>query len=235
VGKGVTDLSPGDRVISNGPHAEIVCVPRNLCAKIPPEVSDEEAAFTVLSSVALQGVRLAQPGLGDKFMVIGTGLLGLITVQFLKASGCEVLAVDINEGRLGLARGLGAQTINAGSSDVIQAALSWTGERGVDGVLITASSESDEIVHQAAQACRKRGRIILVGVVGLKLRRADFYEKEITFQVSCSYGPGRYDEKYERFGQDYPFGFVRWTEQRNFEAVLESIREKRLRLGELIT
>ena len=235
VGKGVTDLSPGDRVVSNGPHAEIVCVPRNLCAKIPLEVSDEEAAFTVLSSVALQGVRLAQTGLGEKFLVIGTGLLGLITVQFLKASGCEVLAVDINEGRLGLARGLGAQTINAGSSDVIQAALSWTGERGVDGVLITASSESDEIVHQAAQACRKRGRIILIGVVGLKLRRADFYEKEITFQVSCSYGPGRYDEKYERAGQDYPFGFVRWTERRNFEAVLEAIKGKRLRLGELIT
>lgn len=235
VGKGVTDLAPDDRVVSNGPHAEIVCVPRNLCAKIPPEVSDEEAAFTVLASVALQGVRLVKPELGERFLLIGVGPLGLLAIQFLKASGCEVMAVDINAGRLEKARALGAFVVNSSVNDVIQSALSWTGEKGVDGVLITASAETDEIVHQAAQACRKRGRIILIGVVGLKLSRADFYEKEITFQVSCSYGPGRYDEKYERAGQDYPFGFVRWTEQRNFEAVLEAIKEKRLRLGELIT
>ena len=236
VGTGVTDLKPGDRVISNGSHAEIVCVPRNLCAKIPDIVSYEEAAFTVLASIALQGVRLSAPTLGEWFMVFGLGLVGLLTVQFLRASGCPVLAVDVSESRLRLAESFGAETVNLGKgTDPVAAALVWTGGRGVDGVLIAASAKGDEIVHQAAQACRKRGRIILVGVVDLNLNRNDFYEKEITFQVSCSYGPGRYDEKYEQAGQDYPFGFVRWTEQRNFEAVLESMRVGQLHVKELIT
>ena len=236
VGAGIADLQPGDRVTSNGPHAEVVCVPRNLCAKISDGVTDEEAAFAVLGSIALQGVRLAVPTLGERFIVFGLGLVGLLTVQLLRANGCWVLAVDISEKRLRLAEAFGAETVALGKeTDPVAAALAWTGGRGVDGVLIAASAKGDDIVHQAAQSCRKRGRIVLVGVVDLNLRRGDFYEKELTFQVSCSYGPGRYDEKYEQAGQDYPLGFVRWTEQRNFEAVLEAMRTRQIRVKELIT
>jgi len=236
VGSGITDLQPGDRVASNGPHAAVVCVPRNLCAKVPDGVSDDEACFTVLGSIALQGIRLAAPTLGERFMVFGLGLLGLLTVQLLRANGCSVLAADISEKRLKLAASFGAETADLGKgTDPVTAALAWTGGRGVDGALITASAKGDEIVHQAAQACRKRGRIVLVGVVDLNLRRSDFYDKELSFQVSCSYGPGRYDEKYEQAGQDYPLGFVRWTEQRNFEAVLDAMRAGQLRVGDLIT
>lgn len=236
VGPGVTDLQAGDRVASNGPHAEVVCVPRNLCAKILDQVSDDEAAFTVLASIALQGVRLAMPTLGERFVVFGLGLVGLLTVQLLRASGCAVLGVDVSAARLALAKGFGAETVDLSQgTDPVAAALAWTGGRGVDGALIAASAKGDQIVHQAAQACRTRGRIVLVGVVDLDLKRDDFYKKELTFQVSCSYGPGRYDERYEQAGQDYPLGFVRWTEQRNFEAVLEAMQEGRLKVRELIT
>jgi predicted dehydrogenase/threonine dehydrogenase-like Zn-dependent dehydrogenase len=236
VGPGVHDLAPGDRVASNGNHAEIVCVPRHLCAKVPEGVADEAAAFTVLGSIALQGVRLAQPTLGERFVVFGLGLLGLLTVQLLRASGCEVLAVDLNAGRLALAESYGASTVNlSAGGDPVTAAEAWTHGVGVDGVIITASAKTDAIVHQAAEACRKRGRIILVGVVGLNLRREDFYEKELSFQVSCSYGPGRYDDKYEQAGQDYPIGYVRWTEQRNFEAVLGALAAGRLDVASIVT
>ena len=235
VGAGVSEFKPGDRVVSNGSHAEIVCVPKTLCAKIPDGVSDEQAAFTVLSSIGLQGIRLVQPALGEKVVVFGLGLIGLVTVQLARASGCEVLGVDINPDRTRMAESFGAKTINATEGDPITAAAAWTEGKGADAVLITASAKTDEIVHQAAEMCRKRGRIVLVGVIGLNLRRSDFYEKELTFQVSCSYGPGRYDENYEQGGQDYPYGFVRWTEQRNFEAILGSMKSKQLDLDGLIT
>ena len=234
VGEGVHDIRPGDRVVSNGPHAEIVCVPRNLCAKIPDSVDDGQASFAVLGSIALQGLRLAAPSLGEKFMVFGLGLIGLLAVQLLRANGCEVMGVDVNPNRLKLAEAFGAETVAAGGDPVV-AANAWTGERGVDGVLIAASAKKDQIVHQAAQSCRKRGRIVLIGVVDLNLSRSDFYEKEISFQVSCSYGPGRYDEKYEQGGQDYPYGFVRWTEQRNLEAILTAIKAGSLKVDDLIT
>jgi predicted dehydrogenase/threonine dehydrogenase-like Zn-dependent dehydrogenase len=223
----------GDRVASNGPHAEVVCVPYSLCARIPDEVSDEEAAFTVLASVGLQGIRLAEPALGEKFVVYGLGLIGLVTVQLLRTNGCEVLGIDLDPRRLELARTFGAQAVSG--ADALEAAHAWTRGKGADGVLITASASTDEIVHNSGQMCRKRGRIVLVGVVGLNLKRSDFFEKELTFQVSCSYGPGRYDESYEQKGQDYPYGFVRWTEQRNFEAVLELMRARRLDVKPLIT
>ncbi|HPS03343.1 MAG TPA: zinc-binding alcohol dehydrogenase, partial [Candidatus Sumerlaeota bacterium] len=236
VGAGVRDFQPGDRVASNGPHAEIACVPRNLCAKIPDSVTDEQAVFTVLASIGLQGVRLAQPTLGERFLVMGVGLVGLLTAQFLLASGCEVLVSDFSADRLKRAEAFGARTVNlAEGGDPIAAAQAWTQGQGVDGVLVTASAKTDEIMHQAAEACRKRGRIVLVGVVGLNLRRSDFYAKELSFQVSCSYGPGRYDEKYEQGGQDYPAGYVRWTEQRNFEAVLGALRSGKLSVEPLIT
>lgn len=234
VGPGVRGVQPGDRVVSNGSHAELVCVPVNLCAKVPDGVDDDAAAFTVLGAIGLQGVRLAQPTLGEKFVVFGAGLIGLLAMQLLRASGCEVLAVDLDSSRLELARSFGARTVNVGG-DPIAAAEAWTSGYGADGVLVTASTKNDELMHQAATVCRKRGRIVLVGVVGLNLRRSDFYEKELTFQVSCSYGPGRYDDRYEQGGQDYPFGFVRWTEQRNFEAVLGALAAGRLQTRELVS
>ncbi len=235
VGAGVEGFKVGDRVISNGPHAEVVCVPTNLCAKIPDGVTSEEAAFTVLSSIALQGIRLIEPTLGERVVVTGLGLIGLIAVQLLRANGCEVLGVDLDERKLALAREWGAETANVGAGvDPVAAATAFSGGRGVDAVLITASAKTSEIVSQAAQMCRKRGRIVLVGVVGLDLKRSDFYEKELSFQVSCSYGPGRYDATYENQGRDYPFGFVRWTEQRNFEAILELIRSGKLDVKSMI-
>ena len=236
VGPGVMDLQPGDRVISNGNHAEVVCVPRNLAAKVPENVCDEHAAFTVLAAIALQGVRLVQPTLGERVLVFGMGLVGLLTVQILRSSGCEVLAVDLNAERLTLAERFGAKTVDLSEGvDPIAAAKGFTDEQGVDAAIITASAKTDEIVHQAAESCRKRGRIVLVGVVGLNLRRSDFYQKELTFQVSCSYGPGRYDDNYEQGGHDYPLGYVRWTEGRNFEAVLGAMSNGSLDVSPMIT
>lgn len=235
VGSAVTGYKVGDLVASNGSHAEVVCVPQNLCARVPENVSPEQATFTVLGAIGLQGIRLAKPTLGEKFVVYGAGLIGLVTVQLLRASGCEVLAVDLADKRLEMAQSFGAQVCNGGKADPVAVAGSWTEGTGVDGVIITASAKSDEIVHQSAEMCRKRGRIVLVGVVGLNLRRSDFYEKELTFQVSCSYGPGRYDDAYEQKGQDYPPGFVRWSEQRNFKAVLDAMATGRLDVSALIT
>jgi len=236
VGPGVTAFQPGDRVASNGPHAEIVSVPKHLCAKVPDGVTDEQAAFTVLSSIGLQGIRLLEPSLGEKVVVYGLGLIGLISIQLLRAHGCDVLGIDINPDRTRLAETGGVRTVCvAEGADPVAAAEAWTRGRGVDGVLITAAAQTDQIMHHAADMCRKRGRIVLVGVVGLNLRRSDFYEKELTFQVSCSYGPGRYDERYEQGGMDYPIGFVRWTEQRNLEAVLEAMAEGRLKVDDLVS
>jgi predicted dehydrogenase/D-arabinose 1-dehydrogenase-like Zn-dependent alcohol dehydrogenase len=235
VGAGISEFKIGDIVASNGPHAEVVCVPKNLCAKVPDGVNEECAAFTVLSAIALQGVRLINPTLGEKIVVFGAGLIGLVTIQLLRASGCDVLAVDLNPGRLELAKRYGATVCDASSGDPVAAAGAWTEGAGVDGVIVTASAKTDAIMHQAAEMCRRRGRIVLVGVVGLNLRRSDFYEKELTFQVSCSYGPGRYDENYEQKGLDYPPGFVRWTEQRNFQAILTAMSSGQLDVSALIT
>ncbi|MBC7285687.1 bi-domain-containing oxidoreductase [Hoeflea sp.] len=236
LGTGVAGFAAGDRVASNGRHAEIVSVPVNLCARIPDSVGDEQAAFTVLAAIGLQGIRLAAPTLGECVVVTGLGLIGLLTVQMLKAQGCRVLGIDFDAARLALARQFGAETVNPGAdADVLAAAQAFSRGRGVDAVIITASTKSDEPVHQAAQICRQRGRIVLVGVTGLKLSRADFYEKELSFQVSCSYGPGRYDPAYEEGGQDYPVGFVRWTERRNFEAALDMMAAGTLDVAPLIS
>lgn len=221
VGAGVSGFAIGDRVVSNGKHAEVVAVPVNLCARVPDGVDDEAAVFTVLAAIGLQGVRLAEPTLGECVVVSGLGLIGLITVQLLRAQGCRVLGLDFDPARLALAQSFGAEVVDLRNTDPLPLAHAYSRGRGVDAVLIAASTRSDEPVHQAAQMCRKRGRIVLIGVTGLQLSRADFYEKELSFQVSCSYGPGRYDAAYEEGGQDYPVGFVRWTEQRNFEAVLD--------------
>ncbi len=235
-GKGVTGFSVGDRVASNGKHAEYVCVPQNLVAKIPDGVSDEEAAFTVIGSISLQGIRLCKPEFGETIVVIGLGLLGLLAVQMLLANGCRVIGIDIDKHKCNIAREWGAITFNsAAGDDPVKAVLEVTEGTGADGVIITASARTHDIISQAAQISRKRGRIILVGVIGLNINRAEFYEKELTFQVSCSYGPGRYDDNYEQKGIDYPLPFVRWTEKRNFEAILQAIAESHLKVGELIT
>ncbi|CAM2067078.1 Bi-domain-containing oxidoreductase [Sulfidibacter corallicola] len=236
VGEGVQGYKPGDRVISNGPHAEVVCVPKNLCARIPDEVSDEQACFTVISAIGLQGVRLTAPQLGESVAVFGLGLIGLVAVQLLRAAGTRVIGFDFNPDRVTMAKAFGVTAINlAEGVDPVEAAMTFTDGRGVDAVLVTAATSSHDLMHQAAQMSRKRGRIVLTGVTGLNLKRADFYEKELSFQVSCSYGPGRYDTAYEQGGQDYPIGFVRWTEQRNFEAVLELMRDDRLQVEPLIS
>lgn len=236
VGAGVVGFKAGDRVVSNGPHADVVKVPKNLCARIPDEVDDESASFVVVASIGLQGIRLAQPTLGEAFVVTGVGLIGLLTVQLLRAHGCRVLAIDFDESKLELARQFGAETCNPGKGeDPVTGGMAFSRGQGVDGVIITASTKTSDPVTQAARMSRKRGRIILVGVTGLELNRADFYEKELTFQVSCSYGPGRYDPNYEDKGQDYPLGFVRWTEQRNFEAVLDMLASGQLDVKPLIT
>ncbi|NNE22930.1 MAG: zinc-binding dehydrogenase [Rhizobiales bacterium] len=236
LGEGVTGLAVGDRVASNGKHAEIVSVPRNLCAAVPDTVDDACAAFTVVGAIALQGIRLAAPTLGESVVVIGLGLIGLMTVQLLKAQGCRVLGVDFDPAKLALARRFGADVVNlSDKEDPVVTANAFARGRGVDAVLITATTTSSEPVRQAARMCRQRGRIVLVGVTGLELSRADFYEKELTFQVSCSYGPGRYDSNYEEKGHDYPAGFVRWTEQRNFEAVLDMLAVGGLDVAPLVS
>lgn len=217
-----TGFEAGTRVVSNGNHAEVVRVPKNLVTAIPEGVDDESASFTVLGAIAIQGIRLIKPTLGETVVVTGLGLIGLLAVQILKANGCRVLGIDFDSAKCQLAKQFGAEVVDLSKGeDALVAAEAFSRGRGVDAVLITASSKSNDIMHQAATMCRKRGRIVLVGVVGLELSRADFYEKELTFQVSCSYGPGRYDEEYEDKGNDYPLAFVRWTEQRNFEAILD--------------
>lgn len=236
VGSGLVGYAAGDRIVSNGKHAEAVCVPINLSARVPDNVTDDEAAFTVLGAIALQGVRLVQPTLGETVVVTGLGLIGLVTVQLLRAHGCRVLGLDFDPEKLEMARKFGAEVVNlAAGQDPVAAAQAFSRGRGVDAVIITASTKSNEPMHQAALMSRKRGRIVLVGVTGLELSRADFFEKELTFQVSCSYGPGRYDPNYEERGNDYPVGFVRWTEQRNFEAVLDMMSDGRLDVKPLIS
>jgi len=229
-------FKPGDRVASNGNHAEYVRVPANLCAKVPDNVDDHNAVFTVLSSISLQGIRLVNPLLGECVVVTGLGLIGLIAVQILIANGCKVIAIDLDSDKCDIARKYGAEIIDLSKDeDPIKKANEYTKGIGVDAVIIAASSKSNDIVSQAAAMCRKRGRIVLIGVVGLDLSRNDFYEKELTFQVSCSYGPGRYDKGYEENGNDYPIGFVRWTEQRNFESILDMMSSRSLVMDDLIS
>lgn len=235
VGEGVTEFSIGDRVASNGHHAEVVCVPKNLVAKIPDNVSYEEATFAVIGSIGLQGIRLVNPTLGETVVIVGLGLIGLLTAELLVANGCNVIGFDYDQRKVDLAQQKGVQAFNAEDTDVVKIVESLTNQIGADAVLITASTSSNNVISQAAKMSRKRGRIVLVGVVGLNIKRDDFYKKELSFQVSCSYGPGRYDEGYEQKGADYPIGFVRWTEKRNFEAILQAISKRQISVTDLIT
>jgi predicted dehydrogenase len=214
----------------------VVCVPANLVAKIPDGVSYDEASFTVIGAIGLQGIRLVNPSFGETVVVMGLGLIGLLTAQLLKANGCRVIGTDVDPSKIMLAQTFGVEALRVEAGvDAVAVVMSLTGQVGADAVIITASTTSNELVTQAAQMSRKRGRIVLVGVTGLQLQRADFYEKELSFQVSCSYGPGRYDENYELKGNDYPLAFVRWTEQRNFEAILAAMANGSLQVKPLIS
>ena len=236
VGKGVTEFRIGDRVASNGNHAEFVLIPKNLVAKIPDNVTDEEAVFTVIGSIGLQGIRLLKPTFGETIVVVGLGLIGLVTAELLKANGCNVIGFDFDSEKVKIANEKGITAINPGEgTNQVKFVETFTNGIGADGIVITASSKSNDIIAQSAQMCRKLGRAILVGVIGLDISRADFYTKEISFQVSCSYGPGRYDDEYENKGNDYPIGYVRWTEKRNFEAVLNAMSNGSLNVKPLIT
>jgi len=236
VGSGVDEIQIGDRVVSNGSHAEYVCVPQNLVAKIPDNVSYDEAVFTVIGAIALQGIRLIHPGYGETVVVTGLGLIGLIAAQLLQANGCHVIGLDFDAKKIEMAQSWGIDAVQVNENiDVVNSIMQKTNEVGADAVLITASTKSSDVIAQAAQMSRQRGKIVLVGVIGLDINRADFYEKELSFQVSCSYGPGRYDSNYEQKGMDYPVGFVRWTEKRNFNAILQSLAKNQLDVTPLIT
>lgn len=231
-GAGVQEYRPGDRVASNGPHAGIVSVPRNLCARVPENVPFEHAAFAVLGSIALQGVRLSRATLGETVLVIGLGLVGQLTVSLLSAAGCRVIGTDLDPAKCDLAMKMGATLARTNLGGEIE---TLTNGLGVDAVLITASTQSNGPIELAAKAVRAKGRIVLVGVVGLELDRRPFYFKECEFVVSCSYGPGRYDPRYEDKGIDYPAAHVRWTEQRNIAAVLDLMGSGKLNVAPLIS
>ncbi len=229
----------GDRVACGGAgfatHSEIISVPQNLAVKIPTNVSFEESAFTTIGAIALQGIRQANPKLGECVAVIGLGLIGLITIQLLKANGCRVAGIDIREDNFELAKMFGCNLVLQSSFDSIPELLASTDGMGFDAVLITASSESNQPTELALKIARKKARVVVVGNVGMNIPRSPFYEKEIEFTISCSYGPGRYDKYYEEYGVDYPYPFVRWTENRNMKAFLDLLDEKRINLRPLIT
>lgn len=233
VGEGVRGFQPGDRVAAAGPHADWAVVPRNLCTPLPSGLSWEHGAFTVLGAIALQGIRLVRPTLGETFAVIGLGLIGQLAAQLLRAHGARVLVHDLKPELVDKARELGAEAL--APNDLPASAHSLTNGRGVDGVLLAVATDRPEPMRDAARMCRKRGRVVLVGVAGLELSRDEFYQKELSFQVSCSYGPGRYDPQYEEKGVDYPLAYVRWTEQRNLEAVAQAMGQGALSLDPLIT
>ena len=239
VGEDVTDIRKGDRVACAGAgyanHAGVNVVPRNLVALVPDGVSFEEAAFGTLGAIALQGVRRAEPGLGDRVAVLGLGLLGQITAQMLKASGAVVIGVDVRPERVARAQALGLDAgFTISERDFVAGVLERTGGRGADAVIVTAAGGDAGLLNKAFEACRRKGRVVLVGDVPIRIQRDKIYKKEIDFLISTSYGPGRYDPSYEEKGQDYPFGYVRWTEGRNLEDVLRQIASGALRVRPLI-
>jgi predicted dehydrogenase/threonine dehydrogenase-like Zn-dependent dehydrogenase len=237
VGAGVTHVRIGERVACAGAgyasHAELVSVPKNLVVPVADAVDEDEACFVTLGAIALQGVRQAAPTLGEYFVVFGLGLLGQITAQILRANGCRVLGVDPDARKVEMVKSLGIEATTG--TDLVARANALTGSRGVDGAIITASTKSSDPVNAAAELCRQKGRVVVVGLVGMDLKRDAFYKKEIDLRLSMSYGPGRYDAAYEEGGQDYPYGYVRWTEQRNMQAFLDLCADRKITLKSLIT
>lgn len=240
IGDGITEVHVGDRVACAGQgyasHAEIVCVPKNLCARIPDAVNFESASFVMLGAIALHGVRMAQPTLGERVVVLGLGLLGQITVQILRAAGCHVFGVDLVPEKVSLAQELGAEEGTVIGRDNVGAAVAeFTQGVGADAVLILAGTASNQPIEMAGEICRERGRIVAVGAVRLDVPRNLFYEKELSVVVSRSSGPGIYDPQYEQKGIDYPLPYVRWTQRRNMEEFLELVAQGQVKLAPLIT
>lgn len=238
VGEGVRDIKPGDRVACAGAgyatHSSYALVPKNLVAKVPREVSLEDAAFATVGAIALQGVRRAKPTLGERFVVMGLGLIGVIAAQLLKANGVRVLSTDVSGKKVALAKSLGLEAVDSSKASVEQVVKQFAGLQGADAVLITASTPSNDLINQAMKLARKKGRVIIVGDVGLNLEREEFYKKELDVLISTSYGPGRYDREYEEKGVDYPLSYVRWTAQRNMQAFLEMLSEGKVEVGKLV-
>jgi predicted dehydrogenase/threonine dehydrogenase-like Zn-dependent dehydrogenase len=239
IGKNIRDLKAGDRVACSGAgcanHAEFIDVPRNLVMKMPGELSFEEASTVALGGIAFQGVRRAEAKIGEIIVVVGLGIIGQLTVQLLNLCGCRVIGIDIDERRLQIAGVSDCEAlINSKEKNVVKEVENITEGKGVDAVIITAASNSDEILSQAFKLCRRKGRVVLVGVVGSVYKREDMYAKELDFLISTSYGPGRYDPVYEEQGIDYPYAYVRWTENRNMEEYLKLASEKKLKLNCLI-
>ncbi|PYV82284.1 MAG: hypothetical protein DMG93_12445 [Acidobacteria bacterium] len=240
VGDGVSDLKPGDRVACAGAtfavHAECACVPRLLVARIPAaDVDFDSAAFATVGAVAIHGVRTAEAKIGEVVGVIGAGLLGQLSVQILNAAGCRVIVIDPVQSRADLAARSGALAATTLEAEFRDLSLAHSGGKGLDSVLITAETPSSGPVNLASQVARDRGVVVAVGTVGMELQRKLYYEKEIDFRVSRSYGPGRYDDAYEQKGRDYPIGYVRWTETRNMEAFLQLLADRKLNIRPLIT
>ncbi|HMF56017.1 MAG TPA: bi-domain-containing oxidoreductase [Pyrinomonadaceae bacterium] len=239
VGEDVTEFRAGDRVACAGvgfaSHAEVLSVPKNLCVRMPGEISFDEAAFGTLGAIALQGVRLAEPTLGESVVVIGLGLIGQITVQLLKANGCRVFGIDLDEKKVELAQTIGADGGALSDGDVKRTVAEWTCGRGADAVLITAATTSNQPVELAGEISRMKGRVVAVGMVGMDVPRDIYFKRELTLKISMSYGPGRYDPEYEERGHDYPLAYVRWTEGRNIESFLDLVAQRRVNVERLIT
>src|SRR5580765_7250718 len=239
VGEEVTNFRPGDRVACAGvgyaSHAEVLAVPKNLCIRLPEQISFEAAAFGTVGAIALQGIRLAEPTLGESVVVIGLGLIGQLTTQLLKVNGCRVFGIDLDVNKMELAKQSGADDGCAPDDEAKRRVIDWSRARGADAVVITAATSSNEPVELAGEISRPKGRVIVVGAVGLNIPRPTFYDRELTFRIAKSYGPGRYDPEYEERGHDYPIGCVRWTEGRNIEAFLDLIADGRVNVEPLIS
>lgn len=240
VGRGVKGFVIGDRVACAGNqyahHAEFITVPKNLVVRIPRGVEISEASTVAIGAIALQGIRRAMPTIGETVCVIGLGIIGQLTAQLLQANGCRVIGVDLDPAKIDIALCQGMnEGLNPAVDDLLPVLNRMTGGQGADAVIITAATASNAVISDAFQICRKKGRVILVGDVGLNLERKDFYAKEIDFLISSSYGPGRYDSNYEEKGVDYPLAYVRWTENRNMSAYLDLLAEKKIRISHLIT
>jgi predicted dehydrogenase/threonine dehydrogenase-like Zn-dependent dehydrogenase len=239
VGAGVTRFKIGDRVACAGGgyavHAEVIAVPQNLVVPIAEHVTDDAAAFVTLGAIALQGIRLAEPKLGETVAVIGLGLLGQLTVQMLRAAGCRVVGIDLQSARAELALRSGAHAAVTSSEEFVIACQQYSGGHGADAVLITADTKSSQPLELAGEASRDKGVVVAVGAVGMTIPRKVFFEKELDFRISRSYGPGRYDTEYEEKGRDYPYGYVRWTEGRNLEAFVAMIAESQVDVASLIS
>ncbi len=238
VGDRVSEFRVGDRVACAGvgyaSHAEVLAVPKNLCVRLPESVDFDSAAFGTLGAIALQGVRLAEPTLGESIVVIGLGLIGQLAVQLLKANGCRVFGIDLDSSKVELAKQHGADD-GCAPDEAKQRVAGWSRGRGADAVLITAATESNQPVELAGEISRQKGRVVVIGAVGLNIPRKPYYDRELTFRISMSYGPGRYDAEYEERGHDYPYAYVRWTEGRNLEAFLDLIADGRIDVRPLIT